>query len=314
MAMAVRLKYDIGSIGLAEAVEEAQGVLGGDGFIELADEDAAVVRMDELGDDAADKLLRLPASESLAGGRDVDDAAVGGEDVEQVAELLDDALRPIAALGELGQSAARRVLALHAEAGRQWACANARHRVVVVDGGLDCEGVVGIGRGGLRVRRLRGDRSVVVRLAWGLVLRAQSRHVEVHGQHVDVHAVEQAVVVHHQRHRGYAGRATRHLECIMSAEKRATGVRELRARRLALGAVEELTSPVTPPFWYMVGAQVRGWGRLHALWQRRSSTRGRLLVNGVGMGNRAGRDERMRPAERAAPGTGAQVSGAPGAW
>ena len=116
--MAVGLEDGPRVIRLAEAIEEAQRVARGDGLVELLDEDANVVGVDELVDEAAHDVRGLPAREGFARGRDVEDPAVGSQYVQQVAQLLEHALRPVPPLGELGQCAARGVHVGGAEAGR----------------------------------------------------------------------------------------------------------------------------------------------------------------------------------------------------
>ena len=49
----MRFEDGVGVVGFTEAVEEAQGIARGDGFVELADEDAAVVGMNEVDDEFA---------------------------------------------------------------------------------------------------------------------------------------------------------------------------------------------------------------------------------------------------------------------
>lgn len=148
--------------------------------------------MDELGDEAADEGGGVVAGDGFAGGRDVEDAAVGGEDVQEVLELLDDALGPVAALGELGEGAAVR-RGGHAEPRGQGARTRAGH-------------------GRLLLLRLRGGRAIAARCrAHALVLRLGRvlgrkgtrvrrilpiRHVHRHGDG-DVHVQP----VHHPRRR-----------------------------------------------------------------------------------------------------------------
>lgn len=176
MGVAVGFEDGPGVIALTEAVEEAQGVAAGDALVELLDKDAAVVRVDELANEARDELVRVPTRQRLARGRGIQEAAVRGEDVQEVAQLLEHALRPVAALGELGEGAARGILVGRAEAGGQRAgtsaCWALVERVGVV--GLLVLLVlllVGVGRGSEGV--LRG-RFVVVEL----------RQVHVDGHHV----------------------------------------------------------------------------------------------------------------------------------
>ena len=125
VGVAVGFEDGPGLVHLAEAVEEAQRIAAGDALVELFDEDAAVVLVDELADEAADELVRVPARQRLARGRGIHEAAVRGEDVQEVAQLFEHALRPVAALGELGEGAAGRVQAGRAEAGGQRASASA---------------------------------------------------------------------------------------------------------------------------------------------------------------------------------------------
>lgn len=189
MGVAVGLEDGPGVITLAEAVEEAQGIAAGDALVELLDKDAAVVRVDELANEARDELVRVPTRQRLARGRGIQEAAVRGEDVQEVAQLLEHALRPVAALGELGEGAARGILAGRAEAGGQRAgtsaCQALVERVGVV--GLELELVllvllVGVGRGSEGV--LRGRLAVV-----------QLRQVHVDGHHVLERHVHVGLVV-----------------------------------------------------------------------------------------------------------------------
>jgi len=105
MGVAVRFEDGVALVEFAEAVVEAEGVAGGDGFVKLADEDFAVVRVDEVADEFADEFTAFVAGEGLGGGRDVENAAVGREDVEEISQFFEDALGPIAALGEFGERA-----------------------------------------------------------------------------------------------------------------------------------------------------------------------------------------------------------------
>jgi len=105
MGVAMGFEDDVALVEFAEAVVEAEGVAGGNGFVELADEDCAVVHVDEVADEFADEFTAFVAGEGLGGGRDVENAAVRREDVEEISQFFEDALGPIAALGEFSERA-----------------------------------------------------------------------------------------------------------------------------------------------------------------------------------------------------------------
>ena len=186
--MAVAFENDVGTILPLEAVEEAQRVPRGYGFVELAHEDAAILGMDKLANEFADQITSLVAGQSFGRRRDIEDATVGGEDVQKISELFYHALRPIPALGELGQwVGAIRGRRTHAKAGGQWAGANARGGielavltivllmiVVEVIGRSERHGI-GCGKG----RRV-GEGSIQRGIEGGI------RQIEVHGQHINL--------------------------------------------------------------------------------------------------------------------------------
>lgn len=105
MGVAVGFEDGVALVEFAEAVVEAEGVAGGNGFVELADEDCAVVRVDEVADELPNEFTAFVAGEGLGGGRDVENASVRREDVEEISQFFEDALGPIAALGEFSERA-----------------------------------------------------------------------------------------------------------------------------------------------------------------------------------------------------------------
>jgi len=99
--MPVALEDEVCAVVLLKAVEEAQAISARDALVELAHEDAAVVGVHILADELADQGMRLTPRDGLARRRDVQDAAVGGQDVQKVLELFNDAPRPVAPLRKL---------------------------------------------------------------------------------------------------------------------------------------------------------------------------------------------------------------------
>lgn len=105
MGVAVGFEDGVALVEFAEAVVEAERVASGDSFVELANEDCAIVRVDKVADEFANQFTAFVTGEGFGGGRDVENAAVGSEDVEKISQFFEDALRPIAALGEFGERA-----------------------------------------------------------------------------------------------------------------------------------------------------------------------------------------------------------------
>lgn len=106
MRMSMALKDRERPILLAKPVEEAQTIACSDTLIELADEDIGVVRVDEVGNQLPDQLTRLIPGQLVAGRGDVQEATIRGEHEEEVTDFFDDALRPVAPFGEVGDGGA----------------------------------------------------------------------------------------------------------------------------------------------------------------------------------------------------------------